>query len=123
MTDLQPGRELDALVAEKVVGQVRVGECPLDIDGCGGKYEPQIGQWPCLPPYSTDMAAAWQAVNAMLDRGLEYTAEGEGKKTKEHRWQFGPFRSNGYPTDFGEGDTAAHAICLAALKAIDSGLL
>jgi hypothetical protein len=58
---------LDAIVAERVMGQTRHRDCPLDDRRCPGEYTPSVGRWPCLPPYSTDIAAAW-LVEVELDR-------------------------------------------------------
>lgn len=49
--------ELDVACAE-AMGQVRDGDCPLGDESCGGRYLPQIGRWPCLAPYSSDIEAA-----------------------------------------------------------------
>ncbi len=57
MTD----NELNALVAEKVMGQHRVGDCPLGDSSCMGKYEPMVNGRPCLPDYANDIAAAFDA--------------------------------------------------------------
>ncbi len=61
MTD----NELNALVAEKVMGQHRVGDCPLGDSSCMGKYEPMVNGRPCLPDYANDIAAAWQVWERM----------------------------------------------------------
>jgi hypothetical protein len=53
-------RELDILIAEKVMGQTRAKNCPLGDDNCPGQWRPQVGRWPCLPPYSTNIEAAWE---------------------------------------------------------------
>lgn len=86
MTTLKPGRELDALVAEKVMG----GE---------------------LRPYSTDISAAWEVVEKYkwAEPELRYSDE-------QHCWVFSLHKASGYPNEC--GDTAPHAICLAALRAV-----
>lgn len=61
---MQPGRELDALIAEKVMGWV------VDGDGeifHGGVYLMDLNQW--RP--STDIGCAWRVVNRM--RELDYS--------------------------------------------------
>lgn len=53
-------RQLDADVAEYVLGMRRVGSCALDIADCPGVYDPQgWARGPCCPPYSQDIEAAW----------------------------------------------------------------
>ena len=69
---LQAGVKLDALVADQVMGQKRIRECPLGDPDCPGKYEPMVGRWPCLPPYSTDIAAAHEMENEIECRGLAH---------------------------------------------------
>jgi hypothetical protein len=54
MDDLQAGRELDALVAEKVMG-IKCGVCLQD-----GQLEPITMDWREIPHYFTDIAAAWE---------------------------------------------------------------
>jgi hypothetical protein len=91
------GRELDALVAEKVMGR--------DMTRPAGFKHP-IG----MPHYSTDIAAAWEVVERLRAAG--------------HWFDLRDIRGNGYWASFGqemsaEGKTASLAICLAALKALD----
>jgi hypothetical protein len=50
------GRELNALVAEKVMGQAWQGGNPVP------NYD---GRWPWPPPYSTDIAAAFEVAEAV----------------------------------------------------------
>lgn len=109
MDDLQPGRELDALIAEKVMGQQRVGDCPLG-DDCGGKYAPQVGRWPCLPPYSTDIAAAMELAK-LVGATFELSFV---KPTGNYHMRF----ILGDAVFSASSKEAAHAICLAALKAV-----
>lgn len=97
---MKPGRELDALVAEKVMGWTEV---------CGyeGEYK---GYWKILPKYSTDIAAAWAVVELPLFDGWAIGRNASGK------WEvFNPWENNFVVS---VADTAPHAICLAALKAV-----
>lgn len=122
--DLKPGRELDALVATKVMGWTLRRFWPVSdlrddrSKPCeswtapGGTYERQ------LPAYSTDIAAAWEVVEKFevveLIKGEEFARcrirVGKGHPAYE--------KGNDWVTD--ESDTSAipHAICLAALKAV-----
>lgn len=123
---MKPGRELDALVAEKVMGwkkdRVRVGRNSGDgttfwtIDALrfGDRIhalEPhdQPLNVPGLPPYSTDIAAAWEVVDNMRARNLEFEIS-----SAPHRLPWlAKFGRRAEPAP-----TPAHAICLAALKAV-----
>lgn len=132
--DLPPGRELDALVAEKVMGYRRE-KAPPDANGENGgtdvlvppDYEVASWAYPPLggialtyfvPRFSTDLTAAWRIVNKLT--------------TTTKQW----FRINVFSTGctatfevIGAGDRdfevsaesfeVPHAICLAALKAAE----
>jgi hypothetical protein len=118
---MTPGRELDAIVAEKVMG-----ETPEDYRRrchCGLRHS---CEW-CIYPrnYSTDIAAAWEVV-ARLSAVRESTDLGFSFHL--HSWDSMPDR---FVASFDHLDgcpqaeqTAAgldgvpHAICLAALKAV-----
>ena len=65
----EAGRELDALVAEKVMGWYRKDGPPPDGGGDRWLFEPEPGdrefsfehaEYGTLPHYSTDIAAAWE---------------------------------------------------------------
>lgn len=95
--DMKPGRELDALIAEKVMG-------------FWDTHAAQYGETP-VPPYSTDIAAAWQVTEKF---------EGVNVLTHKNGWQVQLVPRNSklaYDVHIANGTTAAHAICLAALKA------
>ena len=117
MTDL----ELDALVAEKVMGftvrdgwifEWRPSPCPDKMPGCCVMHSKE---YPVLPrPHSTDIAAAWEVVEKLtdypsyMDLQITYTA------------------SNGWFIEFSKGETSfsscnqddelTRAVCLAALR-------
>ena len=108
MTD----RELDALVAEKVFGELIWPATEARNVGIKrGKFH-----WDPLPAYSTDIAAAWEVVEKLtdypsyMDIQITYTA------------------SNGWFIEFSKGETSfsscnqddelTRAVCLAALKAL-----
>jgi hypothetical protein len=101
---MKSGRELDALVAEKVMGikDVRItkGLGPVyDFTGTQGMPRKTV------PHYSTDIAAAWDVIN-------------------QHHFAINLHRVGAawYVKLDGEfeaaGESAPHAICLAALKAV-----
>lgn len=115
---LEPGRELDALVAERVMGR-------------NPNLEPLIRD---APAYSTDIAAAWEVAEKVkrkdiMEYGDFYLVWGNyGADTTPK----GPHGQMIYPnalawfcridmptrTVSATADTAPHAICLAALEAV-----
>jgi Phage ABA sandwich domain len=130
---MEPGRELDALIAEKVLGWDRkhaVVECEDEwysyCKNCGltGAEVLPAGSkrtWdtPCdTPPgYSTDIAAAWEVVERMRLAVMPREGEGywAGVIAYDYKDPCGVIDQL-----FGGvfGSTAPHAICLAALKAL-----
>jgi hypothetical protein len=120
--ELVAGRELDALVAEKVMGwhSSEDGYFWLRVDGGFGGYvteEPPFsgGRAPRFAP-STDITAAWQIVEHMHKRGfhivLWFDDFGTGQwGARFPRGLIGRDRSD-------HGHTAPLAICRAALAAI-----
>ena len=135
--DLRSGHELNVLVATKVMGlRLKRDDCNsywIDADGNEPEY---------FTDFSRDIAAAWEIVEKLRLSGLtvEVDAYPEsrewleppyvGAKAQEWRLTKGTtyymcqtFR---YEPDCAcwvinteaEGDSAAHAICLAALKTI-----
>jgi hypothetical protein len=96
---MKSGRELDLIVAEKVMGLTTMPE-----RGCEGPWYFTENRWCALPFYSQNISAAWEVV----------------EKMKED-FCISLIKDLGYSADFGgwlsDADTAPHAICLAALKA------
>lgn len=118
---LLAGREIDALVAERVIGlEVRAIRV-ISPEGLRSDLEEP------LPCYSTDIAAAWLVVNTMRARGFcfnVWSREPDGALL--HRGEFGaefeqleraPFR---YPFK-SSADTPMLAICRAAIAASQEG--
>lgn len=118
MSDLKAGPELDALVAEKVMGRVSDHAVyPLMGSGegcsvCGRTSLREVGArltGGCARPYSTKISAAWEVVEKsdILDRGC-----------------LGDDDTGWYVRDCSDrylvtgALTAPLAICLAALKAV-----
>ena len=113
------GEELDSLIAEKVMGWHKENR-PHDWGGgdtadfwltADGKTPYPTTRWGQVGYFqpSTDIAAAWQVVEKLRkewDVGFEEWAEG---------WCC--TLDNGIV--WGQGKTFSHAICLAALKAVD----
>ncbi len=102
LVELKAGRELDALVAEKVMGDL-----------------PPRGY--SIPDYSTSISAAWEVVEKLI-ADSHIVALGVSWDAAKDHWKF-------LMRDFGEivnteywpsAPTAPLAICRAALKAVDS---
>lgn len=122
---MKAGRELDALVAEKVMGCIisfkgwRYGRCGCDdTKGPSHMWTPdhETYEWPA--PYSTDIAAAWEVVEKMGNwHGFDFAIW----KKEVGEWRAGWFE-DGWEGLEGRADATAesapHAICLAALKAV-----
>ena len=134
---MDAGRELDALVAGKVMGWTCVrtesgwdnGPDPVT----GG---PQIG-WYGQPPgeewegnsgqiieeYSTDIATAWKVVEVLAKKGYALALQAPDSVDMNEcyrrfkRWT-ADFSQMEYPSTEAEADTAPLAICLAALNAV-----
>lgn len=133
---MNPGRELDILVAEKVMGwkKLTCGQCnnrpwlPAGIPCAywhnqdGKETAPIFDIWTggmgdrleelAWKP-STDIAAAWQAVENIRKRGFPLSLNHQGKD-----WWEAIFWDETDDRWKGEGSSAPHAICLAALKAV-----
>lgn len=117
MTDLKPGRELDALISEKVMGNKDWpgrGQC-----SCGG-YCVKHGRF---PQYSASIAAAWEVVEHLqrwkFTLTWEYDFGGGGVEPFPYATAiFDPVFTEMRPGLFVKAETAPHAICLAALKAV-----
>lgn len=142
-TELPPGRELDALVAEKVMGQVPCsGWRYASLGSAGGPVamgtacEHEAGR--CYPAYgstgvdavegplrySTDIAAAWAIVDHLLTTKVadKFDVSYDGAFWDAHFLQTRQTDTPGalceYRNVYAEAKTAAYAICRAALKAI-----
>lgn len=112
---MKPGRELDALVAEKMMG--------LEIANYTGETHEGIrvirvnnpSKVVLAPkPYSTDIAAAWEVVEKMASVANEWTFEFRYTNVAV---RVTDNNLNGISV-LEVQDTAPHAICLAALKAV-----
>lgn len=126
MTDLPPGRELDALVAEKVMGWTEVhfeaewihwygsGEEVIPANTFG-RHPQAIGD-SIIPRYSTSIADAWKVVGQMRAHGYRLVLWTPlDDDTRIHcTAQF----ENGHQNIDGEGESAPHAICRAALSTL-----
>jgi hypothetical protein len=118
---MEAGRELDALIAEKVMGWMRVNS-PHKITGASGEpsgFEPIGGGYATfavVPHYSTGIAAAWLVVDAMRARGAAVLLRYDMAYANEWEAGFG-VASDKFPS--AHAPTAPHAICRAALAALE----
>lgn len=131
---MKPGRELDALIAERVMGMKLRN---LTETSCELWHE---GKWyPCGPCacYSTSIADAWMAVEEVEKDHYPFilTVDRYSGVYSGGRWlasflvpmdayERGPLSDDvdamgywAYPGLICAGETPAHAICLAALRA------
>ena len=124
----KPGRELDALVAEKVMGLAFVkltlnkGEVyAKEILALTRNGKPYLIHGPLMhgmvypevPEYSTQIWAAWEVLDRFTGDGKFPMVRYDGiRPPGKPRWTaaLGSYR--------GDADTAPHAICLAALRAV-----
>lgn len=128
---MEAGRELDALIAEKVMGWER-GEnwlippvgTPMRDNNWAAEWD-EKGRPHWLPRYSQDIEAAWQVVEK-LRKDWEYlfinAGNGWGVECRTEHVDISPSNDITYQwtesTGNIHGDTAPLAICLAALKAV-----
>ena len=115
---MKAGRELDALVAEKVMGliayKVQLVAPPPRVRTM--EELQRIGV--PLPRYSTNIADAWEVVRKMGMVLIENSGEAFGK-LDEWNVQFVGHDKEGEPHWVSESaETVELAICLAALKAV-----
>lgn len=125
---LEAGRTLDALIAEKVMRWKRGKLAPLYIEGENWLLPDGSEPTYCegargllsviIPNFSTDIAAAWQVVEAMKDRPGQFTnwlgfsieTYTTSSETRGYKASIGGYRAT--------ADTAPLAICLAALRVV-----
>lgn len=102
-----PGRDLDAFVQRAIFdSETTFAKSPI------GRFDwfYKIGEaFVVVPPYSTNIAAAWTVVEKLKDTHYNFQIENDQGELNAWLVQFGAAHS--------ESDSAPHAICLAALKA------
>lgn len=128
--ELKPGRELDALVAEKVMGWRKTEIAfhgSILISPCGSLGIPENDEIKlALPRYSASIEASWEVADKIMIESIIKTEKGYVAKvvgkyyTGESAW---PRVNEYYETSLYEdsiiiGETIPHAICLAALEAV-----
>jgi hypothetical protein len=108
---MKAGRELDALVAEKVMGY-KIGW--FTDYGFKKEFERKVialkgDRYDNIPRYSTNISDAWQVVEKMKEK--ERVVE-----IKTFDFGYTVEINNFYPTIKQQAETAPLAICLSALK-------
>lgn len=116
--EIRAGRELDALVAEKVMGKVKCTSTH------NGEHIPWCYAMPESPdqggelaPYSTDIAAAWEVVDKLT---AEFKSFSLVKNLHASSWTCSFWHRKVDPeiVSLEFGFSPAEAICLGALKAV-----
>jgi len=128
---MKPGREMDALVAEKVMG-LRVVDDPVSHRGVSVGEAGALGT--DLWPYSTDDGAALTVMEALSksamgwDFTIHYRAPADidiyasaGDCNCPHNKEYDPKDTHGYSSEQVECEkveSLAHALCLVALRCV-----
>ncbi|MGZ3770069.1 MAG: BC1872 family protein [Bdellovibrio sp.] len=105
---MKVGRELDILIAEKVMGKDISLEGPIPLHFR-------------LPNYSTDISAAWEVVEKMKSFkqwGAFRIKFDEFRKKWSVGWEWRDHGSSSVDHE-ANSESAPYAICLAALKAVN----
>jgi len=135
VVEMEAGRELDALVAEKVMGLSAPWDentpCPYCgeiMRYCGQRsWCTSCSEWRYGPykEYSEDISAAWEVVERLDALGYWFQGRTRFDNEGEHDdgcWAgFTPHLTtgwNGQPDHYTNAPSMPHAICLAALKAV-----
>jgi hypothetical protein len=115
---MKAGRKLDVLIAEKLFNDIFPFQKFLR-NYCRPLPDDSLAFEPC-PHYSTDIKAAWKIVEKLLtmlpnqDFHIEHWAD-----ESVSGWQVSSCFELGKWKKWVKAKTLPHAICLAALKAID----
>jgi hypothetical protein len=132
-------RELDALIAEKVMGcnviqsyynnipnEVSSTECHCkDQKHCRQDFSAKDGLGPYLvreiPKYTTDISAAWEVLNKLKEN---YLCNDVMYSRRIKKWQAVFVKEYPLPDNFViQDESAPLAICKAALKAVECSLV
>lgn len=112
MSELAVGAELDAAVATKVfdwtMDRYGIWHTPRKPNGVASHGVK-------VPPYSTDIAAAWTVVDHLQKQGYQWRVE--TPKPDAHDWYEVRVWAN-RALWYAHGTTAPEAICRAALRAL-----
>lgn len=110
MSKLEAGRELDALVAERVFGAV--------VDGERSSIDPDSADcWRETPHFSTDISAAWEVVEMVYAKWNGRVRATILRDDGGCYCKFVALTGHGI-VGSAHADTAPLAICLAALESV-----
>jgi len=105
-------REIDRLVAEKVMGWIPQREIQDRI-----LYVLQDGTHVALGWNPTaNISDAWQVVEELIDRGYDFNLW--RSEQREYNAEFQIQKEDGFVVSYGESDHAPTAICFASLEAV-----
>lgn len=113
MGDWAAGPALDAAVARRVMGWAEYAHDHAPDAPHWHKPEGvELGPWEVMPAFSTDIAAAWQVVERLVEQGWTVDVEVHSDHTETlcYRWEPDVAYCQFVPT-------APLSICLAALAA------
>ena len=116
---MEAGRELDALIAEKVMGWTLVGSPEQQRQGCAQPPDesPDSSRGHSCPYYSTDIAAALEVVEKDDGWGFNWRLKRWAASSKP--WTCTAYRITDGRRFCVEAVTAPLAICLVALRAVE----
>lgn len=135
---MKAGRELDALIAEKVMGTPKywsvwfacshygnfngLDQAQVYAEKIQGDFKAHVLPYSDEPNYSTSIAAAWEVVNHLLCHGWDEKHFFQLHYDNVDLWDASFYKESssdgGGPEVWGTADSPALAICLAALKAV-----
>lgn len=115
---MKPGHELDILVAKKVM-KLSLEYIDVQNDGKHVWYS-HDNDFFTTPSYSTDIEAAWEVLGKLWELEVTHYKSGVFRHydlvSDKHWWTCDIFTEKVHVQ--ASSDTAPHAICLAALKAV-----
>ena len=111
---MEAGRELDALVAERLGYEIKPGYAQ-----CG--FGHKTNYWFRIPSYSTSITAAWELVGKLRAQGLAVWVIGDQTGSLVCVGDYQGGYDLGDLTYRASGNTAPLAICLAFLKVTEVG--
>lgn len=118
--EMKPSRDLDALIAEKVMGWKRVKPNLNQFNQMARWMLPDNTTRMDAPCFSTDIAAAWEVVEKMkwfvtIQKNPNTMSKYDNRENPEElKWSV-KLSSSHKQDIYVYGATAPHAICLAAL--------
>ncbi len=133
--EIGAGREMDALIAERVMKiaprawdeGTRCPECGDKMRWCGERSRcTTCSEWRYGPyrEYSTEIAAAWEVVEQMQQRGYVFSVWCRNdEQTALYHGRWGADFERETPFSFpvkASAETPAEAICRAALAAVEA---